>query len=224
MRNITKGLVALAAAAVGATAIAPQPAAAQSQFREPYDSGPYGGPYGWSGRVGNPTLGDLDSNTDRYTREQFRRGYRAGREDERRASNSGGGSAADQEYSYGAAMEFLDLAQRRMDQGDLRSAWTALGRAESRLATRSLPDDADHEAAAGGAVGAVRAARQALRERDVDLAQARAARAADLVRSGTVVGRNVPGASLAGAGVPGPAQPFTGGGRGGSRGGGDRDD
>ena len=222
MRNVTKGLVALAAGVLSAGAVAPQPATAQSHFREPYDSGPYGGPYGWSGRTGNPTLGDLDSNTDRYTREQFRRGYRAGREDERRAGTSGGSGAADQDYS--AAMEFLDLAQRRMDQGDLRSAWIALGRAETRLATRSLPEDADHEAA-GGAVGAVRAARQALRERDVDLAQARAARAADLVRSGAVVGRNVPGTSLAGAGVPGPAQPFTGGARGGSRSGAtDRED
>lgn len=221
MKNATTGLAALVAAALGAGAIAPQPAAAQPHSREPYDSGPYGGPYAWSGRTGNPTLGDLDSNADRHAREQFRRGYRAGRDDERRASSSGG---ADQDHSYGAAMEFLDLAQRRMDQGDLRAAWIALGRAESRLAARSLPEDADHEGAAGGAVGAVRAARQALRERDVDLAQARAARAADLVRSGAVVGRNVPGASLAGAGVPGPAQPFTGGGRGGSRGGADRDD
>lgn len=220
MGNVTKGLVALAAGVLGAVAVAPQPAAAQSHFREPYDSGPYGGPYGWSGRTGNPTLGDLDSNTDRYSREQFRRGYRAGRDDERRASNGDG--SADQDY--GAAMEFLDLAQRRMGQGDLRAAWTALGRAETRLAARSLPQDAEYEAAAGGAVGAVRAARQALRDRDVDLAQARAARAADLVRGGAVVGRNVPGASLAGAGVPGPAQPFTGGGRGGSRSGADRDD
>lgn len=220
MKNITKGLVALAAGVLGAIAVAPQPTAAQS-YREPYDSGPYGGPYGWSGRTGNPTLGDLDSNTDRYVREQFRRGYRAGRDDERRASNGDG--SADQDYS--AAMEFLDLAQRRMDQGDLRAAWTALGRAETRLATRALPQGAEYEAAAGGAVGAVRAARQALRDRDVDLAQARAARAADLVRSGAVVGRNAPGTSLAGAGVPGPAQPFTGGGRGGSRNGAtDRED
>jgi hypothetical protein len=207
---------------LGAGAVAPQPAAAQSHFREPYDSGPYGGPYGWSGRAGNPTLGDLDSEMGRHAREQFWRGYRAGRDDERAALVVVGRGGGGQEY--GAAMEFLDLAQRRMDQGALRGAWTALGRAESRLATRALPEDADHEAAAGGAIGAIRAARQALRERDVELAQARAARATDLARSGNVVGRSVPGASLAGAGSPEPGQPLTGGGRGGQRGGSDRDD
>ena len=221
MRFATKGMVALAAAVLGGSAIAPQPAAAQS-YREPYDSGPYGGSYGWAGRTGSPSLGANEADMDRHAREQFLRGYRAGRDHERRASNSGGGGGGSQDY--GAAMEFLDLAQRRMDQGDLRAAWVALGRAETRLATRSLPEDADDEAAAGGAVGAVRAARQALRERDVDLAQARAARAADLARSGAVVGRNVPGTSLAGAGSPGPGQPLTSGGRGGQRGGADRDD
>lgn len=216
MRQITRVLVAIAAAALGAGAIAPQQATAQPLSREPYDSGPYGGPHGWSGRTGNPTLGDLDSSVDRYAREQFRRGYRAGREDERRAGNSGGSGGADQDHNYATATEFLDLAQRRMDQGDLRGAWVALGRAESRLAARSLPEGADYEAAAGGAVGAIRAARQALRERDVDLAQARAARAMDLAQRGAAVARNVPGSALAGAGVPGPAEPFAGGGRGGS--------
>ncbi len=219
MRNFAKGLVALAAATLGAGAVAPQPAAAQTHFREPYDSGPYGGPYGWSGRTGSPSLGAFDSDMDRHAREQFWRGYRAGRDDERRELVVVVGRGGTRQ-EYGAAMEFLDFAQRRMDQGDLRGAWVALGRAEARLATRALPEDADHEAAAGGAAGAVRAARQALRERDVDLAQTRAARAMDLAQRGVAIGRNAPGTSLAGAGVPGPAEPFAGGGRGGA----DRDD
>ena len=222
MRYATKSMVALAAAIIGGSAVAPHPAAAQSHSREPYDSGPYGGSYGWSGRTGSSSLGANDADMDRHAREQFLRGYRAGRDHQRRAMESAGYGSEERRASggsqdHGAAMEFLDLAQRRMDQGDLRAAWVALGRAETRFATRALPEDPDDEAAVGGAVGAIRAARQALRERDVDLAQARAARAADLVRSSAVVGRNVPGASLAGAGVPGPAQPFTGGGRGGSR-------
>lgn len=221
MRNVTKALVALAAAA-GASAVAPQPAAAQPS-REPYDSGPYGGPYGWSGRTFADRLdhlGSFDEDTDRYSREQFRRGYSAGRDDERRMGagrgderRSAGGSES---QDYTAAVELLDHAQRQMARGDLRGAWVALGRAETRLATRALQAGVDDEAAAGGAVGAVRAARRALREREVDLAQARAARAMDLAQRGMAVGRNVPGSALAGAGVPGPAEPFTGGGRGGS--------
>lgn len=223
MRNVTKGLVALAAATLGASAVAPPPAAAQPQSREPYDSGPYGGPYGWSGRTFSDRLdhlGSFDEDLDRHGREQFRRGYRAGREEERRMSAGRGderrAAGGSENQDYNAAMELLDYAQRQMARGDLRGAWVALGRAETRLATRSLPEGADDEAAAGGAVGAVRAARRALRERDVDLAQARTARAVDLAQKGIAIARNVPGSALAGAGVPGPAEPFTGGGRGGA--------
>lgn len=144
---------------------------------------------------------------DRNAREQFERGYRAGREDERRA----GGESGDQEAR--AAMEFLDYARQQMERGDLRAAWIALGRAEVRFAPRSLPAGAD-EAAAGAAVGAIRAARQALSERDVDLALARTERAINLAERGMIVGRNVPGRMLNGAGEPGAGQPLTGGGRG----------
>jgi hypothetical protein len=235
MRNATKSVIAVAAAMLATGAVAPQPAAAQgqaSQSREPYDSGPYGGPYGWSGQTASERLDHLGSDIDdldRYSREQFRRGYRAGRQDERRMSAGRGderraGRTEDQDHYY-AAIEFLDYAQRQMDRGDLRGAWAALGRAETRLATRALPEGADDEAAAGGAVGAIRAARRALRDRDMDLAQARTARAMDLAQRGVAVARNVPGATLAGAGVPGPAEPFARGGRGnGSRGGAERDD
>ena len=96
MRNATKGLLALAAAALGGIAVLPQTAAAQSHFREPYDSGPYGGRYGWSGRTGSPSLGALDSDMDRHAREQFLRGYRAGRDDERfQAGRRNGGEGDD---------------------------------------------------------------------------------------------------------------------------------
>ena len=156
---------------------------------------------------------------DRRGREQFERGYRAGRDEERRARVEVGGQEAR------AAMEFLDHARQQIDRGDLRAAWVALGRAETRLATRALPPGAEDEAATGAAVGAIRAARQALRERDADLALARTERAMNLAQRGAMVGRNVPGSALSGAGTPGPGQPLTGGGgRGGRSSGGDPND
>jgi hypothetical protein len=112
----------------------------------------------------------------------------------------------------GDAMDFLRLAQRSIDQGALRTAWIALGRAETRLLTRVTTAPQGEQAAQGGAIGAIRSARQALTERDVELASERTERAMVLARRGDAVGSNVPGAALTGAGTPGPGQPLTGGG------------
>ncbi|GAA0566317.1 hypothetical protein GCM10009416_00330 [Craurococcus roseus] len=112
----------------------------------------------------------------------------------------------------GEAMEFLRLAQRSIDQGALRTAWIALGRAETRLLTRVAAAPQGEQAAQGGAIGAIRSARQALTERDVELAAERTERAMALARRGDAVGSNAPGAALTGAGAPGPGQPLTGGG------------
>ncbi len=60
----------------------------------------------------------------------------------------------------GDAMEFLRLAQRSIDQGALRTAWIALGRAETRLLTRVTTAPQGEQAAQGGAIGAIRSARQ----------------------------------------------------------------
>lgn len=110
----------------------------------------------------------------------------------------------------GDPMDFLRLAQRATDQGALRTAWLALGRAETRLLSRVTTAPQGEQAAAGGAIGAIRSARQALTERDVDLASERIERAMVLARGGNAVGANVSGAALTGAGIPGPAQPPTG--------------
>jgi hypothetical protein len=112
----------------------------------------------------------------------------------------------------GDAMEFLRLAQRAIDQGALRTAWVSLGRAETRLLTRATAAPQGEQAAQGGAIGAIRSARQALTERDVELAAERTERAMVLARRGEVVGSNTSGAALTGAGTPGPGQPLTGGG------------
>ena len=112
----------------------------------------------------------------------------------------------------GDPMEFLRLAQRAIDQGALRTAWIALGRAETRLLTRATTAPPGEQAAQGGAIGAIRSARQALTERDIELANERTERALVLARSGNVVGSNVSGAALTGAGTPGAGQPLTGGG------------
>ena len=116
----------------------------------------------------------------------------------------------------GDAMEFLRLAQRAIDQGALRTAWVALGRAETRLLTRATTAPQGEQAAQGGAIGAIRSARQALTERDVELAAERTERATALARRGDAVGSNVSGAALTGAGPPGPAGPMDGGGGGGA--------
>jgi hypothetical protein len=112
----------------------------------------------------------------------------------------------------GDAMAFLRLAQRSIDQGALRTAWIALGRAETRLLTRVTAAPQGEQAAQGGAIGAIRSARQALTERDVELAAERTERAVALARRGDAAGSNVSGAALTGAGTPGPGQPLTGGG------------
>ena len=114
----------------------------------------------------------------------------------------------------GDAMEFLRLAQRAIDQGALRTAWIALGRAETRLLTRATTAPQGEQAAQGGAIGAIRSARQALTERDVELAAERTERAMVLARRGDAVGSNTSGVSLTGAGAPGPGQPLSGGGGG----------
>lgn len=114
----------------------------------------------------------------------------------------------------GEAMDFLRLARHSIDQGELRAAWIALGRAETRLLTRATAAPESEQAAQGGAIGAVRSARQALTERDVELAAERTERAMALARRGDVVGGNASGAALTGAGTPGPGQPLTGGGAG----------
>lgn len=110
----------------------------------------------------------------------------------------------------GDAMDFLRLAQRATDQGALRTAWLALGRAETRLLTRVTTAPQGEQAASGGAIGPIRSARQALTERDIDLASERIERAMALAQNGNAVGSNVSGAGLTGAGIPGPAQPLTG--------------
>ncbi len=112
----------------------------------------------------------------------------------------------------GDAREFLRLAQRSIDRGALRTTWIALGRAETRLLTRVTTAPQGEQAAQGGAIGAIRSARQALTERDVELAAERTERAMALARRGDAVGSNVSGAALTGAGTPGPGQPLTGGG------------
>ena len=112
----------------------------------------------------------------------------------------------------GDAVEFLRLAQRSIDQGALRTAWIALGRAETRLLTRVTTAPQGEQAAQGGAIGAIRSARQALTEREVELAAERTERAMALERRGDAVGSNVSGAALTGAGAPSPGQSLTGGG------------
>lgn len=112
----------------------------------------------------------------------------------------------------GDAMEFLRHAQRAIDQGALRNAWVALGRAETRLLTRATTAPQGEQAAQGGAIGAIRSARQALTERDVELAAERTERAMALARRGDTIGSNTSGASLTGAGTPGPGQPLASGG------------
>jgi hypothetical protein len=107
-------------------------------------------------------------------------------------------------------MEYLDLARRRIASGDLREAWIALGRAETRLLTRATSAPEDEQAATGGAIGAIRQARRALEDRRMGLARERVERAETLVDRGRVIGSTVGGRRLSGAGAPGPGQPLTG--------------
>ncbi len=200
MKNLGKALTTLtvATALLGGSAIVTSPAVAQSWDR--YDSSRDDSRSRYDGR---DARSDDRDEMSRSARDAYDRGYRAGREEERR--RRGGDMSQDDR----ATMEFLDLARREMDRGDLRGAWVALGRAETRLLSRSLPEGSTGEAAAGAAIGAIRAAREALIERDVEFARARTNRAMNLARQDAVVGRNVPGSMLSGAGVSGREQPFS---------------
>lgn len=150
-------------------------------------------------------LGEADQAMQRGDTQAARQALRQAR----RAMEGGDDEAAD---LRGDAIEFLRLAQRSMGQGALRSAWIALGRAETRLLTRVTTASQGEQAAQGGAIGAIRSARQALTERDLELAAERTERAMAMARRGDVIGNNVPGADLTGAGTPGPGQPLTDGG------------
>lgn len=108
----------------------------------------------------------------------------------------------------GDAMELLRAGQASIARGELREAWEVLGRAETRLLTRATPAPQGEQAAAGGAIGAIRSARQALNDRNADAARERTQQAISMVQSGNIVGANVPGGNLSGAGIPGPAQPL----------------
>lgn len=151
---------------------------------------------------------------DNAERDAFERGYRQGRDEERM---SRGGTARedmardwqDGRRSYGEARDQLDSARRQIERGDLRAAWVALGRAETRLITRATGRGADGElAAAGGAVGAIRDARQALANGARDRALDRVEMAQSLVRRGYIIGETVSGSRLSGAGSAGQGTPF----------------
>ncbi|MBU8536605.1 hypothetical protein [Falsiroseomonas tokyonensis] len=226
-----------AAALLGGGALAPSPASAQGVNRDErsrWVTTPDGEVFyrrgederltqPWAGRgrdpmSGNETrrgssdwnlFGSDQSSQDRTmqgARDAYDYGYRAGREDERNAGQLSSGMASNRELR--AAMEFLDNARMQINRGNLREAWVALGQAETRLLTRSLPEGSSGEAATGAAIGAIREARQALREREVDRARSRTARAMELASSGQIVGRNTAGWRLEGAGQRGEGQPL----------------
>jgi tetratricopeptide (TPR) repeat protein len=182
MTERTKGIAGgvLACMMIGAAAVGlPAPAMAQDRDRlEVF--GP--GERGW--------FEDRDS----YLRGQYERGYRMGREDERRAREQ----ASLRQYDQ--AMEYLDQARRQIRNGELREAWVALGRAETRLLTRVATADRDEQAATGGAIGAIREARRALEDQRPGHARDRVARAETLVERGRVIGATVPGARLSSPG------------------------
>jgi hypothetical protein len=139
------------------------------------------------------TLGSRDR--DSYLRGQYDRGYRMGRDDERRAR------AVSREYSE--ALEYLDLARSQIGDRDLRDAWVTLGRAETRLLTRATTASQGEQAARGGAIGAIRDARRALQDGATGHARNQIGRAEALVRRGQVVGMTASGGNIRGAGVPG---------------------
>ncbi|HEV7266996.1 MAG TPA: hypothetical protein VGN83_19100 [Falsiroseomonas sp.] len=154
-------------------------------------------------------FGNDQSSQDRNrqgSREAYGYGYRAGREDERSAGQRSAAMASSRDQR--AAMEFLDNARLQINRGNLREAWVALGQAETRLLTRALPEGSSGEAATGAAIGAIREARQALRDREVSRARSRTAEAMDLASSGRIVGRNTAGRQLDGAGRRGEGQPM----------------
>ncbi|PWS35066.1 hypothetical protein DFH01_22355 [Falsiroseomonas bella] len=152
---------------------------------------------------------------DRAYRENFNRGYQAGMNDERMARERYDRDRAMRDRDMGGmgratfdeARDYLGTARRQIDQGDLRSAWVSLGRAETRLVTRVDGRDQGGQAVTGGAVGAIREARQALRARDADRAEDLTRRAEALVRRG-YIGETVSGNMLSGAGEPGMGRRF----------------
>jgi len=195
--------------------LATVPAAAQGTYGpgsyEPYDSGPfdwrdrnvsrrgfgagtYQGPMGRQGPYGTTYRDSYDTaQPPDYGREAYDRGYRMGRDEERRAWS-------DQDRDQRAGMEYLDIARQRLDSGDLRAAWVALGRAETRFLTRALPRGSQQEAASGAAIGAIRQARDAIENRDIDQARGLTRRAEVLADRGRLIGRNVPGSALGAGG------------------------
>jgi hypothetical protein len=167
----------------------------------------------WQDNRWQDNRGAWDRGFERSGRESFERGYEAGRRDERmlRDRDVRDQAMRDREMNRAAftdARDELATARREIERGDLRDAWVALGRAETRLVTRVLGQESEQRAATGGAVGAIREARSALRARDTDRALALTARAQELVREGFFIGENVSGGMLSGAGEPGAGQRF----------------
>ncbi|MGE0221651.1 MAG: hypothetical protein AB7S57_00215 [Acetobacteraceae bacterium] len=115
--------------------------------------------------------------------------------------------------NYDSALGYLQRADQMMDRGSYRDAWIALGRAETRLLTRAGAPNQGNEGATGGAVGAIRDARQALKDRDFAYAQERTERAIALADRGYAIGSYVQGNELTPAGRRGPDSPLTYGGR-----------
>jgi len=153
-------------------------------------------------------------------RDEHERGYRTGRAEERLMRDPAfrervARDRMEGRATYGQARDLLDMAQREIDRGNLRDAWVALGRAETRLITRAGRGTRDEQAATGGAVGAIRDAREALMDGNRGRAMDLTDRAQALVQRGNIIGEAVSGRLLSGAGIPGPEQPFTGGSDGG---------
>ncbi|WP_372624042.1 hypothetical protein [Falsiroseomonas sp.] len=221
---------ALAAALIGAGAM---PAASQMRGGplagpDPFEQETVAGDDWWQGRqdLWRRGVGGQATELESFDRGEYDRGRRMGREDERMGRERAAGGQFDRDRymrdqmmrdrmesraTYGAARDYLDEARRQMDRGDLRAAWVALGRAETRLITRAGRGFGDEQAAAGGAVGAIRAARDALQNRNTDRAMNLADRAEALVQRGYIIGETVSGRRLSGAGYPGERQPFMGG-------------
>lgn len=144
----------------------------------------------------------IESNLDSSYRYFYDRGYFAGRNDERMAgqANERGRREwfAEGRGTYTEARDYLDQARRQINQDDFRDAWLSLGRAETRLLTRATSANAGEQAAAGGAVGAIRQARQALENRNPNLAMDLTQQAWNMVRQGYIIGENVAGSSVTG--------------------------
>ena len=194
MRNTTQGAALLAALAF--SGLVATGAAAQGYDR--YNDRSYGA----SARERQQER-YYGSYGDYYVQDQYERGYRMGRDDERRARDQ------DARRGYGTASQLLDEARREIDNGNLRDAWITLGHAETNILNRAATRG--DQAAAEGAIGAIRDARRAVQDREAWLARDRIQRAETLVERGRLVGARVSGEELAGAGVPGPAGPMAGG-------------